>query len=149
MGFSDSNSDDGDAAMSGYVRPSKKKTRRNFKRRTVTSSDDGAAVVDGEGVTPVDRDERDVGFADERNTSPFRSLFGGRDLAHISDHADEISSHRGGALQLYSKSHSSYGRRRVEVRSGDEPIPPFVGRNDNSVSERHGGEWMLAGLEKA
>ena len=129
MGFSGSDSDYGDAVISGYVRPSKKRARQNFKWRTVNISDD-VAVVDGEGATAVDRDEEEGGFADELNTSPFRSLFGGRDLARISDHADEISSHRGGALEFYGKSDSFCGRR-VEVWPGDEPIPPFVGRNDN------------------
>ena len=84
------------------MRPYKKKTRRNFKRRTVNSSD-VVAVVDGEWVMAVEGDEEEGGFSDELNTSPFRSLFGGRDLARISDHSDEISSRKGGALQVVQK----------------------------------------------
>ena len=88
----------------------------NFKRRTVNSSDD-AAVVDGEGVTAVDRDEEEGGFADELNTSPLRNVFGVRDLAHASDQADELSSRRGGALKSYSTTiFLLWSRSRSSVR---------------------------------
>ena len=97
MGFSDSDSDYGRAAISGYVRPSKKRARRNFKGINVNSSD-YVAVVDGEGATAVDRDNEEGGFADELNTSPIRIVFGGRDLAHASDQADEVGSRSSGAL---------------------------------------------------